>query len=668
MGIRQFWKFLSVSNKLYAVIGVMASLVALELVSLFFAMNTLSSVRSFVTGESLWSKAQKDAVINLHRYALTRSPEHYVSFQTNMQVPLGDRKAREALEENPPNITKAKEGFIQGRIYPDDVPGVIKLLMRFQGFSYLEEAVAIWKDGDKLTLELISHGESLHELINTSASQEAITQTLNKIDEINDRLTVIEENFSYTLGSGSRWLENFLMVTLILAVLLVEGTGIFLTISFSRTLSKGLKELNAAAHKVGQGDFDIQVPIRSGDELGQLADSLNRMALDLRSNIGERRQAEQASHLKSLFLANMSHEIRTPLAAIIGFSDLLKDPLLSEPERLQYLDVIHRTGENLTRIINDILDLSKVEAGHLEIERTHFSLTSLLNDIHVMMVAKCQNKPVHIEFNRRGIVPDMIYADPLRLRQILINILSNSVKFTEKGYVRMTYEVSGTSLLFTIKDTGVGIASEKRGLLFQAFSQVDSSVSRKYEGTGLGLVLSRKLAQLMSGDVTLEDSELGRGSTFSVRIKLMTAESQEGRKPSLPHRDLRLEQQLASTSILLVDDVEDNRLLIQRMLSKRGARLSVATNGEEGLSKALGGDYDVILMDIQMPIMDGYTATRKLREAGYKKPIIALTAHAMKDDRERCLEVGCTDYLTKPVHVDALVQTILSHSMKDATQ
>lgn len=660
MGLRRFWKFLSVANKLYIVIGVMAGLIALELVSLYFAMNTLSSVRAFVTGESVWSKAQKDAVISLHKYARTRDPKFYDSFKENVQIPLGDLKARQSMEKSPPDLTAARDGFLQGQVHPDDIPGIINLLLRFHGFSYVNKAIGIWKEGDEMTQELILQGDQLHQLIQKQASEREILASLDQVDALNDRLTVLEASFSYTLGEGSRWLENFLMAVLILTVLVVEGTGLFLTISFGRNLSKGLSELNEAAHKVGEGNFDVTVPVRSGDEMGQLAESINLMAEHLSNSAGHRVQAEHASQLKSLFLANMSHEIRTPLAAIIGFSKLLKDPALKDQERAQYVDIIHRTGEHLTRIINDILDLSKVEAGHLEIEKHNVNLKTLLDDLHVMMVSRVGGKAVHIEFNRRGIVPDIIRTDSLRLRQILTNVLGNALKFTDHGYVRMTYEVSGSQIVFTIKDTGVGIAPAQRRLLFQAFSQIDNSVTRKYEGTGLGLVLSRKLAQLMGGDVVLEDSEPGKGCVFSIRVALEVPAGSHSGKTS--GKEVHVGQQLAATSILLVDDVEDNRLLIQRMLAKRGAQLSLATNGEEGLSKALEHNFDIILMDIQMPIMDGYTATKKLRQAGYKKPIIALTAHAMKDDRERCLEAGCTDYLTKPVQVDSLIHTILTYS------
>lgn len=664
MGLRRFWKFLSVANKLYIVIGVMALLITLELFTLYFAMDTLSSVRGFVAGESNWSKAQKDAVLNLHKYARTKDSVYYEKFQSNVRVPLGDSKARLALEENPPDLARAREGFLEGKTHPDDITGITKLILRFHNFNYVNKAIQIWREGDKMTQELIGYGNQLHSLIQQGAKEDQIIAALDQVDLLNERLTVLEEAFSHTLGEGSRWLEQVLMVTLLLAVLLVEGVGLLLTVSFSRNLSKGLIELNEAAFKVGEGKFDVKVPVRSGDELGQLAESINNMAHHLSSSIGGRRQAEQASQSKSLFLANMSHEIRTPLAAIIGFSDLLKDSHLTEEERLQYVNIIHRTGEHLTRIINDILDLSKVEAGHLELESHNVNLSSLLSDLHILMVARVGSKPVHVEFNRRGLVPDVIRTDSLRLRQILTNILGNAVKFTDEGYVRMTYEISGPYLVFTIKDTGVGISSAQRSLLFQAFSQIDSSISRKYEGTGLGLVLSRRLAQMMGGDVTLAEGETTKGSTFVVKIALDIPRNPKT-NPSLGlPKEVHLGQQLSATSILLVDDVEDNRLLIQRMLTKRGAQLTLATNGQEGLTKALEKEFDIILMDIQMPVMDGYTATKKLRQAGYKKPIIALTAHAMKDDRERCLEAGCTDYLTKPVQVEFLIQTILNYSME----
>ncbi|XGC81365.1 response regulator [Bdellovibrio bacteriovorus] len=656
--IKRLWTHLSVSKKLFIVIGVMALLIALELLTLLFAMNTLSAVRTFVSGESAWSKAQKDAVISLHKYAFTRDVQDYEAFEQALLVPRGDTKARHALEENPINLEKARQGFLQGMVHPDDIPGVILLITRFKNFSHVEKAIIIWRQGDDLTNEISAYGSELHELIKKQSTSAELMPTLEKINNLNDRLSALEVEFSRTLGEASRFIENVLMLALLIVVMVVETTGLVLTFTFSRNLSKGLKELNEAAHAVGQGKFDVQVPVRSGDELGQLAEGLNKMASDLENSIGVRKQAEQANKLKSLFLANMSHEIRTPLNAIIGFSEILKDPNIPEADRQSYVDIIHRTGENLTRIINDILDLSKVEAGHLEIQKSSFALPAFLEEIRSLITSKSVKKNLHVEFRQLNDVPHTVYTDQLRLRQILTNILGNAIKFTDSGSVIMTYEVLYGSLVFTVRDTGVGIPQEKIPVLFQPFTQIDNSLSRKYEGTGLGLVLSRRLAQMLGGNVSLENSRVGEGSTFVVSIQLEEIPQSISSAPVIKNKEALM---LEGAKVLLVDDVEDNRILVQRLLTKRGATVTSASDGQEGLTKALSEDFDVILMDIQMPVMDGYEATRKLRASGYKKPIIALTAHAMKDDRERCLEAGCSDYLTKPVQLDELTRTILAH-------
>lgn len=652
------WKNISVSTKLYAVIGFMAFLIAIELFSLLFAMNTLSSVRSFVTGESLWSKSQKDAVISLHKYARTQDVHFYQSFQDYLKIPAGYHRSRLALEQNPPDVEAARQGFIAGRVHPDDVPGLIHVLLKFQNFYYLKKAVTIWREGDQLTQELVRLAEQLHHSIQANPKSPEVVGKLNAIDNLNDRLTVLEGEFSYTLGEGSRWLERALMLTLIFAVLLVEGTGLFLTINFGRSLSKGLRQISEVAHEVGKGHFDVYVPVPSGDELGQLAESVNNMAAQLKLTSGEKSQAQMANHQKSLFLANMSHEFRTPLAAIVGFSELLKDPHLSAEDRKTYTDIIHRTGQGLTTLINDVLDLSKVESGHLNIEKTDFCSATLLQDLEAMTQARVKDKNIQVVFNERGPLPERMFTDPVRLRQILMNVLGNAIKFTDQGVVEFNYCGKNGFLNVEINDTGVGISAEKIDHLFENFSTGDNSVSRRHEGSGLGLVLSKKLSELLGGSVRLVKSSPGQGSTFAIQLPISTSVA----IPKRVRHDLKAGNLLARKSILVVDDVEDNRLLMQRILTKKGAKLTLATNGEEGLSKALTEHYDIILMDIQMPIMDGYTATRRLRQAGYQKPIIALTAHAMKDDRERCLAAGCTDYLTKPVHVETLMETILNHS------
>jgi CheY-like chemotaxis protein len=289
-------------------------------------------------------------------------------------------------------------------------------------------------------------------------------------------------------------------------------------------------------------------------------------------------------------------------------------------------------------------------------------LASFLEDIRAVVAIKDNNKGLKVEFRKIGDVPDYIFTDELRLRQVLTNILGNAVKFTENGSVLMAYEVRNKRLIFTITDTGMGIAPEKVPLLFQPFSQVDGSVSRKHEGTGLGLLLSRRLAEMLGGNVVLKSSSTEQGSTFEVSIAVENPPRQTFLPSKFPVRDTSTFTPLKNRSILVVDDVEDNLLLIERMLTKRGADVTLATNGEEALNLALHKKFDIILMDIQMPVMDGYSATRKLRAAGYQNPIIALTANAMKDDRDRCIEAGCSEYLTKPLQAEKLVQLLVAYS------
>ncbi|MFS4460783.1 response regulator [Bdellovibrio sp. HCB2-146] len=663
MGLRRFWRTLSVSNKLYLVIGGMAFLIALELFTLAFAMRTISSVRAIVTGESLWSKAQKDAVLSLHKYARTRDEAWYREFRENMRVPLGDSEGRKALEQVPPDLEGTRRGFLEGKNHPDDIGKLIYLLRNFNQIPQVRAAMDLWNEGDRLNAMLFERAEILHKAIQANDPNTVISRVLMEVDTINEELTIKEREFSFVLGEGSRWLERLLMVGLFLAVLIVECTGLFLTITMSRNLTRGLRELTQAAAQIEQGNFNVKVAIRSEDELGELAQSINKMAVSLKMHTGERVQAENASKVKSLFLANMSHEMRTPLSAIMGFAELLKAPNLTEEERQQYTSIILRTSENLTKIINDILDLSKVEAGYLEVEKSTFSFTTLLHEIHMLVLAKKGDKPIDIQFRLNGRVPDMIHTDPLRLRQILLNILGNAVKFTEKGSIEVSYEIRDSKLMVTIKDTGMGISPEQRRQLFQPFSQVDNSATRRYEGTGLGLVLSRQLARILGGDVELTDSQVGVGCTFVVSVALDNVQNAPApAHPPLAQKSADTATQLQGMSILIIDDVEDNRLLVHRLLTRRGARVDLAASGIEGIRMAQEKHYDIILMDIQMPLMDGYTATRTLRDAGYDKPIIALTAHAMKEDRDRCLQAGCNDYLTKPIQVDKVISALTKHT------
>lgn len=394
--------------------------------------------------------------------------------------------------------------------------------------------------------------------------------------------------------------------------------------------------------------------------------------------------AEAASAAKSAFLANMSHEIRTPMTAILGFTDiLLEDPRIKKdlPEHLTNLQTIKQNAEHLLLLINDILDLSKIEAGRLELERARCSPIQLLGDVVSLMRVRSTAKGLPLRLEYEGPIPATIETDVTRLRQILINLLGNAIKFTEIGDVCIRLRCSTTSegrpmLECRIIDTGIGMTAETRARLFQPFSQADVSTTRHYGGTGLGLAISQRLARMLGGEIRVE-SEPGQGSAFILLIDPgsladvpMRVPSSEALADSPPQPAARKAAAISLPyRILLAEDGPDNQRLIAFHLRKAGAAVTVVDNGETAVEQALaaqrnGTPFHVILMDMQMPVLDGYGATRQLRAANYSQPIIALTAHAMTGDLEKCLAAGCDDYATKPIERDLLLQVVARHAAR----
>ncbi len=378
-------------------------------------------------------------------------------------------------------------------------------------------------------------------------------------------------------------------------------------------------------------------------------------------------EAEKANQTKSSFLANMSHEIRTPLGSIIGFTDLLKDRELSYEERNQYLDTISRNGKALTKIIDDILDLAKVESGKLDVENLDFSLFDLIDDVLDVFRERTRSKNIFLRAHLNKEIPDRVFSDPTRIRQILINVVGNAVKFTASGGVTIEVSANGnasekTQFKILVKDTGVGLTGEQKERLFQPFMQADNSTTRKYGGTGLGLALSKRLANALGGDIYVEVDEAARvgctfGITFVAALPKLVA-TQVKIKDEAPKNNEANTQLLSGIRILLADDSPDNQVLVGLVLRRQGATVDIAVNGVEAFKMGMNGNFDLVLMDIQMPEMDGYEATRALREAGFKKPIVALTAHAMAEERARTLAAGCDGHLTKPLNQAELIDTI----------
>ncbi|HTL80781.1 MAG TPA: PAS domain S-box protein [Bacteroidia bacterium] len=1078
----KWFRNVSIAKKLYFTVGIMALLIALELFTLWFAISTLSSVRAYVGGEGLWSKAQKDAIYHLERYGHTRDENDYNDFLKFMEVPIGDHKARLELSKANPDYNIARQGFIEGRNDPQDVDGMINLFRRFHGISYISKAIVIWTQADSISEYLLPLGERLHkEITSPLPSDSFIDATLQAITPVNYRLTVLEDDFSFTLGEGSRWLENLILKLLFGIALTVEISGLLLTISVSKGIQKGLTEVLSASEKISKGDLTVRAKKFSQDEIGILADSFNKMTEELIRNTQEKKEsrkllkeseesfrllienvrdyaifmmnpsgyiiswnegaeritgysynetigkhisifytpeqlernepefnlnntrskgtyqcegwrirkdgtlfladivytslyddddklsgyakiirdvterkrfennlfqsrtqlanAQQLAHIgswewdlvnntldwsdemyrihgldpngplitpekaaammhpgekdfiaevvqeakanhrnfdfnhriirtdnsirtlhargevvldpsgkpikmvgtdqdisdrlqeeemeklamaatksnnsvliadrngeikwvnegftkltgytiddlkntngdilrhtspagtdsnrehfeavlrdkkpavyesrnftkdgkeywaittlspmigkdgeveriiaidsditerkqiekdlilanqiaehslkkgnkalnelmkakkdleesmrvKEQFLAKMSHEIRTPMNAILGLTEILLDGDTNQDQK-ECLDAIKLSSDNLLSIINDILDFSKLESGKVNVEKVPFSPNEVIDGVLLTMGVTASAKNVQLFFSPgKKPIPSSVIGDPVRLRQILLNLCSNSVKFTEKGSVEISAEMVSEDeekyeLKFTVKDTGIGIPSDRLGTIFESFTQASNETSRKYGGTGLGLTIVKQLTELMGGTVTVE-SELDHGSVFTILLPFGKTTTLTDNGVGIK-KDLSLEN-ISNVHILLAEDNEMNQMLATKVFEKWKVHLDIAYNGKEAITKMEASDYDVVLMDIQMPEMDGYEATNYIRtKLAYPKnevPIIAMTAHAIVGEAEKCIAKGMNDYISKPFNRNTLLEKIV-HVLQD---
>lgn len=454
--------------------------------------------------------------------------------------------------------------------------------------------------------------------------------------------------------------------------------GLYLVYVIRNTLHSPFQRVIDATQNIIYGHLDTRLDIKSDDEFGHLSRFFNHMIEQLDAQqksltlankhlekvVQNKEMALAESRSKSLFLANMSHEIRTPMTAILGYAEsLYRLRIHDEKEQQEALEAIYRNGKHLIHIINDILDLSKIEADKLQVECIPFSPIKVLTEVEQLMIIQAKEKGVALEFSYQYPLPEIIQNDPTRFKQVLFNLISNALRFTEKGQVIVSIDCSLKlqRLHITVTDNGIGLTEEQINHLFQPYVQAERSTSRLFGGTGLGLMISKRLVNLMGGEINVR-SIVGKGATFDFDITTGLLENVPSVSEENQHSTLSVDEftdipQLKG-HVLLVEDIEDNQKLISLYLRQAGLSVDIAANGQVGLDKALDQKFDLILMDMQMPVMDGLTATSTLRNADYKGPIIALTANVLKNERDIYLNAGCNAILTKPIVIDEFYETL----------
>ncbi|MEA9355310.1 ATP-binding protein [Bacteriovorax sp. PP10] len=544
--ILKIWKNISISKKLYFVVGAMALLIIIELLTLRFAMSSLSALRAFVGGEASWSKAQKNAVYRFQRYVMTKDEWDYLAFGEALKIPDGDRRARVELQKTSPDMQAVREGFIQGHVHPADIESIVNLLRRFYWVSYIQEAVAAWSEGDRLLIELRevvwSYRKAVQDGVADTPGMEA---HLDRVIEINNELTRVEEIFSRVLGEGSRWLESIVFVTLFILVITVESIGLTLTFFTSRSISRGLFGLNKLTEEFSHGNFDRRLNINTGDEIGQLTQSINTMGDMLQKSYQDLQQshkeleikvqqrtaelaeianqnselyqeAKNAVRMRDDFLSIASHELRTPLTAL-NLQFYLLERVTEDDEKTidfdQMKKIIIRASlltKKLSTLQEVLMDLAQLRLGKLEIKREMCDIIPIVTDCvsQLNSVATRGGSEITFESESSSIIGNV---DCIRVGQVVTNLLSNAIKYGEGKAVQIKVFQKNEFAIVEVSDNGQGIPFNKQDQIFDRFERVneDPAVS----GLGLGLYISKQIVEAHRGSISVE-SNAGKGTKF----------------------------------------------------------------------------------------------------------------------------------------------------------